>query len=296
MNKVTSSKKVFIRLLGLSLFIIILAYILYQIFGTHVSNAPLGQPTDFGNLTLQVEPPEITDSFGKLKAASGNRLVAVQMSVRVNNIGKRKYDSIYSSYAILVDAQNYGYTSLEGKEPVFRSKPEVRSGETVSGWLTFEVPANTKGLALQYGNADAVKQFNLGDVPQDLAEPPPDRNYTPINYNSQQGSRSLTVHGLSKEGNQLAVEITVKSQAGPFKILSIYTNDFIVKAANGNSFKHAVSNLKYPFIATSSYGLLDGMARRGWLTFEVPANTTNLVLEYNIKYGVDQAHFSVPLP
>ena len=118
-----------------------------------------GDIIDFGNYTLQVTNFEEKPYYNyEFKPKSGNKLVAVEFFM--NNTGQSKIE--YNALEFkLMDENSYEYNTVTFgfKKPYF-SSGDIQSNRKARGWITFEVPKESKQFEVKYtpglftGNTD----------------------------------------------------------------------------------------------------------------------------------------------
>ncbi|MFE3387340.1 DUF4352 domain-containing protein [Streptomyces anulatus] len=97
-----------------------------------------------------VDPAQPKDEF--FTPADGNRWIAAQFEL--TNTGKKPYADSPSNGAQVADAdgQRFQSTFADTKAgPSMTSDAKVPPGEKVLGWVTFEVPKNSKIVTVQFG-------------------------------------------------------------------------------------------------------------------------------------------------
>ena len=104
---------------------------------------------DFGNYTLQVTTFEEKAYYNYVfKPEIGNKLVAVEFFI--NNTGQSKIE--YNALEFnLMDEKSYEYRTVTFgfKKPYF-SSGNVQPGRKARGWITFEVPKDSKKYEVKY--------------------------------------------------------------------------------------------------------------------------------------------------
>lgn len=94
----------------------------------------------------------------------------LRLGVRVEIAGKTEHEvPVNPFYARLVDQDRDGYAyaaTFGGCEPALKSA-HVSKGQSLSGWITFEIPEKAKGLELTYSpyilnRGDQSVKFVLG--------------------------------------------------------------------------------------------------------------------------------------
>ncbi len=120
------------------------------------SGPKLGETVDAGNARVTVRAVEDPVRGAAIDPAPGRRLVAFDITIEAAG----GTVSVASQDFALQDEQGYVYeAAFAGREPALRSTNLVR-GRTVAGWVTFEVPAGAKLVAL-YADLDFSKPETL---------------------------------------------------------------------------------------------------------------------------------------
>jgi hypothetical protein len=104
----------------------------------------------------QVDPA--VKATGAFKPAAGKKWVAALIQIEGINPDGATYNPFYFK-ARDGDGFEYNFSAF-GKEPKLQSGNDLKPGAKVQGWVTFEVPAETKSLTLVYAAgffADAVE-------------------------------------------------------------------------------------------------------------------------------------------
>ena len=110
----------------------------------------VGDKIKIGDTTLTVN--EVADNVDSgnpyIKPADGKRYLAV--NVKVDYSGSSSvYTSLLDFKLKDSDAYKYDSTYLEIKSPQLQGS-DVKSGDSLRGWITFEIPNSSKGLKLIY--------------------------------------------------------------------------------------------------------------------------------------------------
>ncbi|WP_097865975.1 DUF4352 domain-containing protein [Streptomyces sp. rh34] len=97
-----------------------------------------------------VDPAQSSDEF--FGPEDGNRWIAAQFEL--TNTGTKPYADSPSNGAQVADADGQRFQATFGDTkagPSMTSEAKVPPGEKVLGWITFEVPKNSKVVTVQFG-------------------------------------------------------------------------------------------------------------------------------------------------
>ncbi|MFW3473642.1 DUF4352 domain-containing protein [Streptomyces microflavus] len=97
-----------------------------------------------------VDPAQPKDEF--FTPADGSRWVAAQFEL--TNTGTKPYSDSPSNGAQVADADGQRFSATFADTtagPSMTSEAKVPPGEKVLGWITFEVPKNSKVITVQFG-------------------------------------------------------------------------------------------------------------------------------------------------
>lgn len=110
----------------------------------------IGDKIKIGDTTLTVN--EIADNVDSgnpyIKPTDGKRYLAVNVKVDYSG-STSEYTSSLDFKLKDADAYKYDSTYLEIKSPQLQGST-VKSGDSLRGWITFEIPNSSKGLQLIY--------------------------------------------------------------------------------------------------------------------------------------------------
>lgn len=109
---------------------------------------------------VQVDPN--VQATGLVKPATGKKWVAALVQIEGINPSGASYNPFFFKVR---DSTGFEYNfSAFGKEPALQSSNDLKPGDKVSGWVTFEVPKAATGLILIYqaGFLSEPVQVSLG--------------------------------------------------------------------------------------------------------------------------------------
>ncbi len=249
-------------------------------------------------LAIMVEDPTTPGMF--YQAKEGYKLVAVE--IIVGNVSGETL-SVNPLYATLVDNEGFVYQpELAGREGQILTV-NLRSGEKARGWVAFEVPEGATVAGIKY----AVDPFG-GKVLQTSLIPPPE-GYTPITKAlsilpplpearfgdvAEQYGYSLSAAGVedpttpgmfyqARDGYKLvAVEIIVGNVSG--ETLSVNPLYAVLVDSNGFVYQPELAG-RDGQLATADLNV--GERARGWVAFEIPEDTTPVIIKYLVEVFSD---------
>ncbi|WP_416967538.1 DUF4352 domain-containing protein [Streptomyces sp. 4F14] len=119
-------------------------------------------------LVKVVDPARAKDSYSQ--PDSGNRLVAVQF--RLKNTGSDVYSDAPSNGASIIDQDNQRFdttSTLTTAGADFPAHVIIRPGNTALGYLSFEVPDNSRVGTVQFsmnsGYSDDIGEWTVSPTP-----------------------------------------------------------------------------------------------------------------------------------
>jgi hypothetical protein len=247
---------------------------------------------------ITVEDPTTPGMF--YQAREGYKLVAVE--IIVGNVSGETL-SVNPLYATLVDNEGFVYhPELAGREGQILTV-NLSPGEKARGWVAFEVPEGATVAGIKY----AVDPFG-GKVLQTSLIPPPE-GYTPITKAlsilpplpearfgdvAEQYGYSLsaanvedpTTPGMfyqAREGYKLvAVEIIVGNISG--ETLSVNPLYAVLVDSNGFVYQPELAGRDGQLATTD---LNDGERAKGWVAFEIPEDTSPVIIKYLVEVFSD---------
>lgn len=108
----------------------------------------VGNPVAAGGIELTVTAIETTNAVPVLAPKAGNTYLVAQVAIKNTERDESPYNPFYFK---VKDAGGfeYNWASTNAKEPSLKSG-KLGKGETVAGWVAFEVPVTAKGFVLTY--------------------------------------------------------------------------------------------------------------------------------------------------
>jgi hypothetical protein len=97
---------------------------------------------------LTVISVESASHYGYLTADAGKKLIALDVLIES---GADQGVNVNPFYFKIKDSEGYQYNvELFGKDPALGSQNDLPNGEKMRGWVTFQIPATSKGLIMSY--------------------------------------------------------------------------------------------------------------------------------------------------
>jgi hypothetical protein len=258
---------------------------------------------------LQVKNVERASKYDRYQAPAGKEYDFVEATVQNNSSDEIDLSStLFFNPATLRDKDNFQYASVKSvRSPELGAAGnKLKKGDKARGWLTFLVPAQTKGLVLEFTPGSANPLFpganllRLGldaDAPTSLTFNP---SATPASASGDVGEAvgagsfimTVTKVEVSDEIDMGGAFGKVKAESGKqfvaleivFESLSdsdvnVNRNGASLKDSDGFRYQ-AGGRTRQPEMGFVT-NLAKGTKMRGWITFEIPKTAKGLVFDYS---------------
>jgi serine/threonine protein kinase len=272
---------------------------------TTIVRGKIGETSTLLGHSVTVNQIEKVKTLDRATDASGMAYILVELTFEAG-VDLNLTSQLLVNEPTLKDSQNYLYPFISqpfitvNKTWLITLGSSLKKGDKVKGWLAFQVPEGLQGWLFEFrvkpdfSGSVSKAQVPLDDVAPEQYSPPQTvgvegkvgetvaTNGYFLTVNKQEKSpeiqtgRTLFPNVKAAAGKQfVTLEVTFESTNN--EIWAVNYGNAVLKDGEGIRYNPALR--KYPAILTTD--VENSTRAKGWLTYEIPLEAKNLVLEYS---------------